>query len=135
VPVVCNPGGWDFDPALRRGPGRLVSLSIERLLAARTDAYVCVSEAERQVALAHRIPSERLHVVHNAGAVCEPGIGAVPELERFSREGPLAGCVAVLSPRKGIDVLVRADDAGLRAATSGSASSASGDPQLLSQVA
>jgi hypothetical protein len=41
VPVVCNPGGWDFDPAFRRGPGRLVSLSIERMLAARTDAYVC----------------------------------------------------------------------------------------------
>jgi glycosyltransferase involved in cell wall biosynthesis len=109
VPVVCNPGGWSFDPAFRRGGGRLFSLSVERLLAPRTDAYICVSGSERRVALDHRIaPERRIHVVHNGGAGGDPGVESDAELERFAAGGPLAGCIAVLGPRKGIDVLVRA---------------------------
>jgi glycosyltransferase involved in cell wall biosynthesis len=109
VPLVCNPGGWDFDPAFRRGPGRVFSLSVERLLAHRTNAYICVSQSERRVALAHRIGSRGgLHVVHNAAVGCDGAVEAEPDFERFAREGPLAGCVAVLSHRKGVDVLLRA---------------------------
>jgi glycosyltransferase involved in cell wall biosynthesis len=109
VPVVCNPGGWEFDPAFRRGPGRVFSLSVERLLAHRTDAYICVSQSERRVALEHRIGSRGgLHVVHNGAVRCDKAVEAEPDFERFAREGPLAGCVAVLGPLKGLDLLLRA---------------------------
>ncbi len=110
VPVVSNPGGWSFDPAFpRRGAGRAFSLRVERLLAPHTRAYICVSESERRIALDHGIAAtDALHVVHNAVPGCDGGLERDPELERFSREGPLAGCITVLRPEKGVDVFLGA---------------------------
>jgi glycosyltransferase involved in cell wall biosynthesis len=108
VPVVYNAGGWTFDPMFPRAGGRVAALGIERILAPCTTAFVCVSEAERRVALAHGIgPARRLHVIHNAAAPCSD-VAADPALERFAGEGPVAACIAALRPEKAVDVLIRA---------------------------
>jgi glycosyltransferase involved in cell wall biosynthesis len=109
VPVVYNAGGFTFDPAFRTGPARLLALGIERVLAPLTTAFVCVSEAERRLALTHGVgPANRLHVIHNAAAPCSNGLSADPALERFAREGPVAACVSALRPEKGVDLFVNA---------------------------
>jgi glycosyltransferase involved in cell wall biosynthesis len=109
IPAVVNPGGFAFDPAVRRGPGRLFSLGLEHLLSPHTDAYVCVSAYERSVAVRHRVARpDVLKVIHNAAAECDPTVEADPALERFSEEGPLAACITVLRPEKGVDLFLDA---------------------------
>jgi glycosyltransferase involved in cell wall biosynthesis len=109
VPAVYNSAGWSFHPAYRSPASRSFSLFVERLLAPHTAAYICVSEAERQFALEHRIaPPETLHVVRNGVPDWNRAAEPDPELERFSKQGPLAGCVTVLRPEKGVDVLLEA---------------------------
>jgi glycosyltransferase involved in cell wall biosynthesis len=109
VAAVYDPGGWSFHPAYRGRVGRAFSLRLERLLASHTDAYICVSEAERRLALEHGIAdAAAIHVVHNAAPHYDGGLASDPELERFSREGPLAGCITVLRPEKGVDIFLRA---------------------------
>jgi glycosyltransferase involved in cell wall biosynthesis len=109
IAAVYDPAGWTFHPAFRGRAGRLVSLCLERLLSPHTPAYICVSEAERRLALERGIAAAGdLHVVHNAAAACDEALEPDPELERFSREGPLAGCMTALRPEKGVDVFLRA---------------------------
>lgn len=109
VPAVYNSAGWSFHPAYRGPVGRAISFSLERVLAPHTDAIICVSEAERRLALERRIaPPHALHVVHNAAGTCARDLEIDPELERLSREGPVAGCVTALRPEKGVDVFLRA---------------------------
>jgi glycosyltransferase involved in cell wall biosynthesis len=46
--------------------------------------------------------------VHNGTPACDPRPDTAPELERFAREGPLAGCVTVLRPGKGVETFLAA---------------------------
>jgi glycosyltransferase involved in cell wall biosynthesis len=107
LPAVYNPAGWSFHPAFRNRIGQQLSLAIERALGPQTDAIICVSEAERRLALEKLGPVSDIYVVHNAS----PEDGTKPpkdvQLDAFAREGPLAGSIAVLGPVKGLDLLVR----------------------------
>jgi glycosyltransferase involved in cell wall biosynthesis len=109
IPIVYNPGGWTFDPAFRTGVARGFALGIERLLAPCTSAFICVSESERRVALDYGIgPASSLNVLLNAAAACDNTLEPDQALERFAREGPLAACITVLRPEKGVDVFLKA---------------------------
>ena len=109
VPVVVTAHGFAFNPAVRGRAGCRVSLAAERMLAPRTHGFICVSEAVRRLALERRLADPGvLYVVHNGAPTCDGGLGGVPELERFSREGPLAGCMSVLGPGKGVHTFVEA---------------------------
>jgi glycosyltransferase involved in cell wall biosynthesis len=109
IPVVVTAHGFAFNPAVRGPAGCALSLRVERLLAPRTRGFICVSGAVRRLALERRLaPSSALHVVHNGAPACEPERGSVPELERFASEGPLAGCITVLRPGKGVETFLDA---------------------------
>jgi glycosyltransferase involved in cell wall biosynthesis len=109
VPAVLTAHGFPFTPAVRGWPGRAFSLAIERSLASRTDAIICVSEDVRRLALELRLASpEVVYLVHNGVPACEGHLEPDPELERFSHQGPLAGCISVLRPGKGVEVFLRA---------------------------
>jgi glycosyltransferase involved in cell wall biosynthesis len=109
VPAVVTAHGFAFNPAVRGRGGRALSFGIERLLAPHTPSYICVSGAVRRLALERRLaPSSALATVHNGAPACDETVAAVPELERFSREGPLAGCLTVLRPGKGVETFLRA---------------------------
>jgi glycosyltransferase involved in cell wall biosynthesis len=109
VPVVVTAHGFAFNPAVRGPAGRAVSLRIERLLAPRTRGFICVSGAVRGLAIERRLAAtSALHTVHNGAPACDPALDAVPELEQFSHEGPLAACITVLRPGKGVETFVEA---------------------------
>ena len=109
VPVVVTAHGFAFNPAIRGPAGRTVSLGVERLLAPRTRGFICVSGAVRQLALERRLTTPSvLHTVHNGAPACDSGLAPIAELERFSREGPLAACITVLRPGKGVETFLEA---------------------------
>ena len=109
VPVIVTAHGFAFNPAVRGPAGRMLSLGIERLLAPRTSAFICVSEAVRRLALERSLAAaSALHTVHNGAPACDGGPAGSPELERFSREGPLAACITVLRPGKGVETFLEA---------------------------
>jgi glycosyltransferase involved in cell wall biosynthesis len=110
APVVYSPHGWPFDPALP-GPTvkRRLAYAFERVHGGRTKAIICVSEKERRIALDHGIARpDVLHTVYNGAPECNEAVELDPELEDFSREGPLAACLTVLRPGKGVEVFVAA---------------------------
>lgn len=95
-----GPWGW---------PRRAFATRLERLLGQRTDAIVCVADQERRLALAERVAAnEQLHVVYNGSAPCAEGLAPDEDLRAFASEGPLAGCIAVLRPQKGVHFFVEA---------------------------
>jgi glycosyltransferase involved in cell wall biosynthesis len=109
VPAVVTAHGFPFNPAIRAGAGRELSLRIERVLAPRMSAYICVSDAVRQLALEQRVASpDALHTIHNGAAACDERLEPDSELERFASEGPLAGSITALRPGKGADVFLQA---------------------------
>jgi len=109
VPVVSTAHGFAFNPAVRGRPGRDVSLCLERLLAPRTDVIICVSEAVRRLALERQLSArEAVHTIHNGAPSYAAALEPDPELECFSSEGPLAGCMTVLGPGKGVEVFLQA---------------------------
>jgi glycosyltransferase involved in cell wall biosynthesis len=109
VPAVVTAHGFAFNPAVRGRAGCALSLQLERLLAPRTRGFICVSGAVRRLALERRLAASAvLHTVHNGAPVCEPALAPVPELDRFAAEGPLAGCITVLRPGKGVETFLEA---------------------------
>jgi glycosyltransferase involved in cell wall biosynthesis len=65
IPVIYTPHGLTVGDRLGRVQGTMFRQA-ERLASGWTDAMVCVSEAERDLALATKLaPRERLHVIHN----------------------------------------------------------------------
>ncbi|GAC1318361.1 MAG: glycosyltransferase family 4 protein [Thermoleophilaceae bacterium] len=88
---------------------RRAFVAVERSLAGRTDAILCVAEAEREVALDNGIaPPERLHVVHNGSEPCPQHVQPDRELAQFGEAGPVAAVMAVLRPQKAVDVFIEA---------------------------
>lgn len=112
VHTVYNPHGFAFQmnvSAWRRGLYRM----LERYAGRRTDRLVAVCEGQKRLALENRIiPDERIRVIPN-------GIEPAHPLTKSQREALrqelgctpaeiLVGCVAALSPQKGVEYLVRA---------------------------
>ena len=97
-PVVYTPHCFPFvgGSAARRRFG----LVVERLLAPRTAAIVCVCEQEAGIARAAGLG--RLTVIHNGCPACE---AVEPEL---ALNGPVVGAVTVLRRQKRLDVLLAA---------------------------
>ncbi len=100
--VVYCPHGWAFDRVVRTT--RLAAL-VERLLAPRTDAIVCVSEAEQHAALRVGIPAHKLRVVLNG----LPDLVPAPTVPFAADSGSLKLLfVGRFDRQKGFDVLIRA---------------------------
>ncbi len=97
-PVVYTPHCFPFvgGSAARRRFG----LVVERLLARRTAAIVCVCDQEADVARSASLG--RLTVIHNGCPACE---GVEPAL---TFDGPVVGAVTVLRRQKRLDVLLAA---------------------------
>lgn len=106
--VVYNPHGWAFN---RQKKSDVIFEVIERMLAKCTDRIVCISEAEKQSALKHRITSEdRLMLIPN-GIDVEAVRSAVP-IDRkqlgINEDDFVVGMIGRLSTQKAPDVFVRA---------------------------
>lgn len=105
-PIVYCPHGWAFDRPLSV-PVRRGVAAVERLLARRADAIVCISAHEKQLALAHGLPADRLFLVRN-GIARE----ATP-VDAGSAPAWAEGCLRLLfvgrfDRQKGLDILVQA---------------------------
>jgi glycosyltransferase involved in cell wall biosynthesis len=95
----------------RRGQGarRALTLNIERALAPLSRAIVCVSEAERRVALADRVAgARRLRVVHPGVPGAPDAVVPDPDLLELKGDGVLVGYMARFNVQKGPAVLVNA---------------------------
>src|SRR5262245_46773290 len=107
VPAVATAHGFAFNPAERSWAAGGLSLRVEQLLARRTSAYICVSDAVRTQGLEHRLAAPAvMRTIHNGAAGCNGSLDPDGELERFANEGPLAGSITVLRPGKGADVFL-----------------------------
>jgi len=109
VPAVYTPHAWSFLAAGGRAGTRLYQ-RIERTLAARTAAIICVSEGERRRGTAVADPG-RMVVVTNG--VTPPDIQARPAAghrpaQRSAHDRVVIGTVARLAPQKGIAYLLEA---------------------------
>jgi glycosyltransferase involved in cell wall biosynthesis len=106
LPSVYTPHGLPFVGDVSSARKRFAK-TVERWLAPGTAAIICVCEAERRVAVEHRLSPGHLAVVHNG---CPPERGLAPdaELAALRGEGFAVGAISVLRREKGLDVLVRA---------------------------
>lgn len=107
VPAVYTPHCFGFvgDVSAKR---KLFALSLERWLGRYTTGLLCVSDAERRLAMRHRIAkAERIrHIRH--GVDCGGRDAAAQELLDFKGDGLLVGAVTVLREQKRLDVLLDA---------------------------
>jgi glycosyltransferase involved in cell wall biosynthesis len=107
VPAIYSPHCFGFvgDVSTKR---KMFALGLERWLGRRTGGLLCVSDAERRLAIQHRIaPPEAIrHIRH--GVDCGPDAGANQELLEFRGDGLLVGAVTVLREQKRLDVLLDA---------------------------
>ncbi|HEV2068748.1 MAG TPA: FkbM family methyltransferase [Acidimicrobiales bacterium] len=102
-PVVFQPHAWSF--LALRGLQRVIATAVERGLARRTDMFVFVSGEELRLARAARIRCPRVAVIPNGIEFRKDGRRRTPP----KLLGAVAiGCVARLTPQKGIDVLLHA---------------------------
>jgi len=101
VPVVFTAHGWAF---ARPGPVGLAYAAIERAVAPLAAAIVCVSEQDRQAALARGIGRpQKLHVIYNGVEAPE----SRPPRGRWPLRPRLA-CIARLAPQKDVALLLNA---------------------------
>jgi glycosyltransferase involved in cell wall biosynthesis len=114
TPVVYTPHCFPFVGPW--GPGRrLFARGVERRLGHLTDAVICVSQDERELALRERIANEHgTYLVRNGVKPCAADLAPDPRLAAFARERPTAGCIAVLRHQKGVDLLLEAAPSILR---------------------
>ncbi|HWH94548.1 MAG TPA: glycosyltransferase [Baekduia sp.] len=113
IPAIYSPHCFGFvgDVSTKR---RLFALGLERWLGRHTDGLLCVSDAERRLAIQHKIvpPDVIRHIRH--GVDCGPD-EANEELLAFRGDGLLVGAVTVLREQKRLDVLIDAIPAVLEA--------------------
>jgi glycosyltransferase involved in cell wall biosynthesis len=94
----------DFSELRRR-----FATATEKALAPATAALLCVCEAERRIALEHRLGSpDRVRVVYNGCEPCPEEVDLDPALERLRAEGPVAAAVTVLREQKRPDIFLEA---------------------------
>jgi glycosyltransferase involved in cell wall biosynthesis len=108
VPAVYSPHSLpfvgDFSELRRR-----FATATEKALAPATAALLCVCEAERRIALEHRLGSpDRVRVVYNGCEPCPEEVELDPALERLRAEGPVAAAVTVLREQKRPDIFLEA---------------------------
>lgn len=111
--VVHTPHGHAFHDYLNSVGSRALR-QMERWLARRTNAIICLTEAERQDHIRLGIgPPEQFEVIHSGVDLLR--FGATPGDPLAKRrelalpaDGPLVGCVARLVPVKGVDYLLEA---------------------------
>ncbi len=112
TPVVYTPHAFPFQRSTdwRRPLYRM----IERRLAALTTVIVCVSEGEREEALAAGLPEEKLVVIANGLDVAQWPLPTREEWQAaraalaLSPEDQVVGFLGRLAPQKGADLLVPA---------------------------
>ena len=79
--VIYTPHGWAISDRISRAQGTVYTVA-ERIAARWADAIVCVSEAERILALEKRVaPADKLHVIHNGVRDVAPELLANPASE------------------------------------------------------
>ncbi|WP_310489039.1 glycosyltransferase family 4 protein [Chamaesiphon sp. VAR_69_metabat_338] len=78
VPVIFTAHGWGFDP---RSPliQRNIALGVEKILAPISTKVICVSESDRQLAIALKVTSPELAVTIHNGIENKPIATAAPE--------------------------------------------------------
>jgi glycosyltransferase involved in cell wall biosynthesis len=107
VAAIYSPHCFGFvgDVSTKR---KLFALGLERWLGRRTGGLLCVSDAERRLAIEHRIarPEVIRHIRH--GVSCPADAGPSEDLIRFRGDGLLVGAVTVLREQKRLDVLLDA---------------------------
>jgi glycosyltransferase involved in cell wall biosynthesis len=102
VRTVFTAHGWAFSG--RGGAAGAVYANAERAVAPLSDAIVCVSNHDLQLAHARRIhPRGELHVIHN-------GVDAPPAMpgRRYPGDRLVLGCTARLAPPKDLITLLEA---------------------------
>jgi len=108
VPTVFSPHSLSFVGDFG-APRRLLATGIERALGPLTGQMLCVCEAERRLALEHRLVApERAHVVYNGSPPCPSDIEADDRLASMRERGPLAAAIVSLREQKSVDVLLDA---------------------------
>lgn len=81
IKVVYTPHGWAISDRISRAQGAIYTVA-ERVAAPWADAIVCVSEAERKLALDKKVaPPEKLHVIYNGVRDIAPELIARPDIE------------------------------------------------------
>jgi glycosyltransferase involved in cell wall biosynthesis len=106
VPAVYTPHCFPFVGLVSRRR-KLFSLTVERALARRSSAIVCVCDDERSKAVGAGLNAARLVVVINGSPDCEEG-PPDPTLVDLKADGLLVAAVTVLRCQKGVDVLLAA---------------------------
>lgn len=81
LPAVYTPHGWSIGHRISAAQGVIFTFA-ERVAARWTSATICVSDAEKRLALRKRVaPPEKLFVVHNGVRDIPDDLRAKPELE------------------------------------------------------
>ncbi|HET6830647.1 MAG TPA: glycosyltransferase family 4 protein [Solirubrobacterales bacterium] len=106
APLVHTPHRYAFDDGGGRSPARLLYAGLERGLMPVTTRVLCVSEAERRLAVGLGA-GDRAVVVHNGIEPLEPS-PLEPRLAELAAGGPLIVAVSELFSRKGVPVLLEA---------------------------
>lgn len=103
LPVIYTPHGWAIGDRISARQGKVYGAA-ERIASRWARAIVCVSEAERELALAaHVADPKKLHVVHNGVHDVPPELRADP-----AARPPRIAVVARLEPPKDHTTLLAA---------------------------
>jgi glycosyltransferase involved in cell wall biosynthesis len=114
LPSIYTPHCLPFVGEVSQARRRFGVLT-ERALAPSTRAIVCVSDDERDVALAAGLPAGRLVVVHNGSRAPAADLAPDPDQAALAAKGPVVAAIAVLRRQKRLDVLLDAAPAILAA--------------------
>ena len=80
--AIYTPHGWAISDRISRAQGAVYTIA-ERIAAPWAEAIVCVSEAERRLAIDKRVaPPEKLHVIYNGVRDVAPDLLARPEADQ-----------------------------------------------------